>query len=176
MASANVWDGETGIDLSGFTAPNDVAGSSADILVSSVYNLSGVEEEHDSLECTLSINGLTPNDEVGPVAPQYGLSFIAETRVGTVGPWTMLNWTEDRILTPGQQHTLQSAPDASADPPTSTVAPGGQTRGSRTLRPGYLQKYFRFRIECTLKESAANPGMLTALDVDLSFSTYKRGN
>ena len=168
MAEATVWANETGITLTGLVN----AGDKADILVSAEQQLQGTEVSHDSLEATLEIHSIEPNDDTAtPAAPVYELTLLLETRANSSSPWTPAAWTTGRLRTPGQKFILQLGPELQTQNFSISVAQ--EEIGQRDIHPGYLQERFRFKLVAKTNEGNLNPGMLASADVSLAYTTFK---
>ena len=168
MSEATIWENETTLDLSGLVNSGDCD----TILVSAEQQLQGTEVAHDSLEATIEIHAIEPNDETAtPAAPVYELTLLLETRANITSPWTPAAWTTGRLRTPGQKFIIQMGPELQNQNFSIFIA--NNEVGQRDIHPGYLQEYFRFSLVAKTNEGALNPGMLASADVSLAYTTFK---
>lgn len=168
MAQATLWQNETGLDLSGLVN----AGDKANVLVTATQSLQGTEVSHDSLEATLEIHSIEPNDATTtPAAPVYELTLMLETRANNTSPWTPAAWTTGRLRTPGKKFILQIGPELQTQ--NFSIFEANDELGQRDIHPGYLQEFFRFRLVAKTNEGNLNPGMLASGEFSLAYTTFK---
>jgi len=169
MATAAVWTNEI-LSPPGFTAAEEIL----DLVVSPEQTLSGVEEAHDSLECTLEIHDLQPNDDdTVQGAPQFDMGFVVETRGAATHPWTLVAYAQGRIMTPGLKHTLALGPFLESMTSEETQQIAGLDIGTKSRHQGYLQKFFRFRVFAKALAAPTDPKAFASADFSLGYTTFK---